>query len=93
MACNPNSVTAIPLTKEHYMVIGNSRGKISDTNPNGLSKQQMHTMKSLLIYESNNKIILIVIIIVIIILIIIIIIIIIICKDILNPGRTKYKYC
>ena len=52
---NSNSVTAIPLTKEHYMVIGNPRGKISDTNPNGLSKQQMHTMKSLLIYESNKN--------------------------------------
>ena len=37
---NPSSVTAIPLTREHYMVIGNPRGKISDTNPNGLSKQQ-----------------------------------------------------
>ena len=51
---NPSSVTAIPLTREHYMVIGNPRGKISDTNPNGLSKQQMHTMKSILIYESNK---------------------------------------
>ena len=30
---NPSSVTAIPLTSEHYMVIGNSRSKISDTNP------------------------------------------------------------
>ena len=37
------------------MVIGNPRGKISDTNPNGLSKQQMHTMKSILIYESNKN--------------------------------------
>ena len=26
---NPSSVTAIPLTREHYMVIGNPRGKIS----------------------------------------------------------------
>ena len=52
---NPSSVTAIPLTREHYMVIGNPRGKISDTNPNGLSKQQMHTMKSILIYDSNKN--------------------------------------
>ena len=52
---NPSSVTAIPLTREHYMVIGNPRGKISDTNPNGLSKQQMHSMKSILIYESNKN--------------------------------------
>ena len=51
---NPSSV-AIPLTREHYMVIGNPRGKISDPNPNGLSKQQMHTMKSILIYESNKN--------------------------------------
>ena len=34
---NPSSVTAIPLRRQHYMVIGNPRGKISDTNPNGLS--------------------------------------------------------
>ena len=34
---NPSSVYAIPLTREHYMVIGNPRGKISDPNPNGLS--------------------------------------------------------
>ena len=46
---NPSSVTAIPLTRGHYIVIGNPRGKISDTNPNGLSKQQMHTMKFILI--------------------------------------------
>ena len=52
---NPSSVAAIPLTREHYMVIGNPRGKISDTNPNGLSKQQMHTMKSILIYECNKN--------------------------------------
>ena len=52
---NPSSVTAIPLTREHYMIIGNPRGKISDTNPNGLSKQQMYTMKSILIYESNKN--------------------------------------
>ena len=52
---NPSSVTAIPLTREHYMVIGNPRGKISDTNPNGLSKQQMHTIKSILIYESDKN--------------------------------------
>ena len=51
----PGSVTAIPLTREHYMVIGNPRGKITDTNSNGLSKQQMQTMKSILIYESNKK--------------------------------------
>ena len=37
------------------MVIGNSRGKISDTNPNGSSKQQMHTTKSILIYENNKN--------------------------------------
>ena len=48
-------MTAIPpLTREHYMAIGNPRGKISDTNPNGLSKLQMHTIKSSLIYENNN---------------------------------------
>ena len=35
---NPNSVTAIPLTREHYMVIGNPRDKSSDTNPNGIIK-------------------------------------------------------
>ena len=52
---NPSSVTAIPLTREHYMVIGDPRGEISDTNPNGLSKQKMHTMKSLLIYGSNKN--------------------------------------
>ena len=52
---NPSSMTAIPLTREHYMVTGNPRCKISDTNPNGLSKQQMHTMKSILIYESNKN--------------------------------------
>ena len=52
---NPSSVTAIPLTREHYMIISNPRGKISDTNPNGLSKQQMHTMKCILIYESNKN--------------------------------------
>ena len=52
---NPSSVTAIQLTREHYMVIGNPRGKISDANPNGLSKEQMHTMKSILIYENNEN--------------------------------------
>ena len=52
---NPSSVTAIPLTREHCMIIGNRRGYISDTNPNGLSKQQMHTIKSILIYESNKN--------------------------------------
>ena len=52
---NPSSVTAIPLARKHYIVIGNPRGKISDTNPNGLSKLQMQTMKSILIYESNKN--------------------------------------
>ena len=52
---NPSSVTAIPLTREHQMVIGNPRGKISDTNPNGLSKQQMHTMKFILILIKKKK--------------------------------------
>ena len=51
---NPSSVTAIPLATEHYIAIGNSRGRISDTNPNGLSKLQMRTMKSVLIYENNK---------------------------------------
>ena len=37
---NPSSVTAIPLTREHYMVIGDPRGKISDRNPNGLSNNK-----------------------------------------------------
>ena len=32
---NPSSVTAIPLMREHYMVIDNLRDKNSDTNPNG----------------------------------------------------------
>ena len=35
---NPSSVTAISLTREHYIVIGNPRGKISDPNPNPNSK-------------------------------------------------------
>ena len=49
-------MTAIPpLTRDHYMAIGNPRGKISDTNPNGLSKLQMHTIKSSLIYENNKN--------------------------------------
>ena len=39
---NSSSVTAIPLTREHYMVIGNSRGKILDTNSNGLSDKNAY---------------------------------------------------
>ena len=52
---DPSCVTAIPLTREHYMVIGNPRGEISDPNPNVLSIQQMHTIKSILIYGSNKN--------------------------------------
>ena len=39
---NPNSVTAIPLTKEHYMVIGNPRGHFEsweNRNNNNFSQQ------------------------------------------------------
>ena len=57
---NNNNKNAIPLTKEHYMSIGEPRGKKSDENPRGYSKSQNKLFNALVMIhnkpnnDSNN---------------------------------------
>ena len=59
---NNNNNNAIPLTKDHYMFIGEPRGKKSDDNPRGYSKSQNKLFNALVMIHTkptndNNDII------------------------------------
>ena len=50
---NNDNNNAIPLTKDHYMSIGEPRGKKSDDNPRGYSKSQNKLFNALVIIHNK----------------------------------------
>ena len=51
---NNNNNNAIPLTKDHYMSIGELIGKKSDDNPRGYSKSQNKLFNALVMYHNKS---------------------------------------
>ena len=50
---NNNNNNAIPLTKDHYMSIGEPRGKKSDDNPRGYSKSRNKLFNALVMIHNK----------------------------------------
>ena len=50
-----NNNNAIPLTKEHYMAIGEPRGKTRKDNPRGYSKSQNKILNAFLSMINSNR--------------------------------------